>query len=95
MVVKALLIAPLEFKGISRFACILIAFLAFLAPVSADDGVFVPNYMDPRERIAAPDIQVFPRIRFITTVDFPPFSFLDQTSRSRRISYRPRPRNLR
>ncbi|WP_394690848.1 transporter substrate-binding domain-containing protein [Hoeflea sp.] len=59
----------------------MVAFLASFAPVSADEGVFVPNYMDPRERIAAPDIQMLPRIRFITTVDFPPFSFLDQTSR--------------
>ncbi len=81
MVVKAFANTSLRFKGISRFACILVAILALLVPASADDEVFVPNYMDPRERIAAPDIQMVPRIRFITTVDFPPFSFLDQTSR--------------
>lgn len=81
MVVNALLNAPLKIKGYSRLACILVAFLASLAPVLAEEQGSVPNYMDPRERIAAPDIQVFPRIRFITTIDFPPFSFLDQTSR--------------
>ncbi|MDP3525664.1 MAG: transporter substrate-binding domain-containing protein [Hoeflea sp.] len=43
--------------------------------------ILVPNYMDPRERIQVPDLQSVNRIRFLTTVDFPPFSFLDQTSR--------------
>lgn len=81
MVVKDTENTSLRFKCVSRFACILVAILAHFAPALANDEVSVPNYMDPRERIAAPDIQMFPRIRFIATVDFPPFSFLDQTSR--------------
>ncbi|MCY0149778.1 transporter substrate-binding domain-containing protein [Hoeflea sp. G2-23] len=47
----------------------------------AAGDVVVPNYIDPRERIPAPDSQSFNRIRFVTTVDFPPFSFFDQTNR--------------
>jgi polar amino acid transport system substrate-binding protein len=81
MVVQPLSDAPDIIKFFSRFACIAIVLLAPLRSVLAEDAVLVPNYMDPRERIAAPDLQPFPRIRFITTVDFPPFSFLDQTSR--------------
>lgn len=41
----------------------------------------VPNYFDPRERLALPDISDFSRIRFLTTTDFPPFNFLDQTGK--------------
>lgn len=41
----------------------------------------VPNYIDPRERISAPDISDRARIRFLTTVDFPPFNFLDQSQK--------------
>nr|WP_245304354.1 transporter substrate-binding domain-containing protein [Hoeflea olei] len=37
--------------------------------------------MDPRERIAVPDMQSLSRIRFVASVDFPPFSFLDQTGK--------------
>jgi len=43
--------------------------------------MLVPNYTDPRERIPVPDLTAYSRIRFVTTVDFPPFSFLDQTNR--------------
>ncbi|MDF1608773.1 transporter substrate-binding domain-containing protein [Hoeflea sp. YIM 152468] len=41
----------------------------------------MPNYTDPRERIPVPDLSTYNRIRFVTTVDFPPFNFLDQTGR--------------
>ena len=41
----------------------------------------VPNYFDPRERLVLPDISGFGRIRFLTTTDFPPFNFLDQTGK--------------
>ena len=81
MVVKARIFAPLAFGGVFRIFCALAAFLALaLPPVSADD-ILVPNYMDPRERIPVPDLQSVSRIRFLATVDFPPFSFLDQTGR--------------
>lgn len=41
----------------------------------------VPNYFDPGERLPQPDISGFARIRFLTTTDFPPFNFIDQTGR--------------
>ncbi len=49
--------------------------------MSAVGGEIVPNYFDPRERLALPDISGFGRIRFLTTTDFPPFNFLDQTGK--------------
>lgn len=41
----------------------------------------VPNYFDPGERIPLPDLSDYARFRFLTTTDFPPFNFLDQTGR--------------
>lgn len=49
-------------------------------PVLADD-IVIPNYIDPRERIASPDLSGRTRIRFLTTVDFPPFNFIDQSGK--------------
>lgn len=41
----------------------------------------MPLLMDPGERLARPDLQTLARLRVLTTVDFPPFSFVDQTGR--------------
>ncbi|WP_245409989.1 transporter substrate-binding domain-containing protein [Pararhizobium haloflavum] len=41
----------------------------------------MPNHFDPRERMTLPDLSRYPRIRFLTTTDFPPFNFLDQEGR--------------
>jgi len=79
MVVEARMIAPLVFRGILRITCALVVFFAVALPFASADEMLVPNYSDPRERIPAPDLTAFGRIRFVTTVDFPPFSFLDQT----------------
>jgi len=81
MVVKARMIAPLKSKGILRILHALVAFLAVAMPMADAKEILVPNYMDPRERIPMPDLKAYGRIRFATTVDFPPFSFLDQTGR--------------
>lgn len=50
---------------------------------SAQDGTIVslPLMFDPRERLPKPDLSSVPRIRFVTTVDFPPFNFLDQSGK--------------
>ena len=79
MVVEARMIAPLVFRGISSITCALVVFFAAALPFASADEMLVPNYTDPRERIPAPDLTAYGRIRFVTTVDFPPFSFLDQT----------------
>ncbi|MCB1381582.1 MAG: transporter substrate-binding domain-containing protein [Notoacmeibacter sp.] len=40
-----------------------------------------PLLWDSRERMPKPDLSDLPRIRFLTTVDFPPFNNLDQNGR--------------
>ena len=43
--------------------------------------VDLPILFDTRERIARPDLSGIVRLRFLTTVDFPPFNFIDQTGK--------------
>lgn len=40
-----------------------------------------PLMFDSRERLAKPDLSEVPRLRFLTSLDFPPFNFADQTGR--------------
>lgn len=40
-----------------------------------------PQLFDSRERLAKPDLTTLPRLRFLTTLDFPPFNFADQSGR--------------
>ncbi len=44
-------------------------------------GPAIPQYWDERERLVLPDISAFSRVRFLTTVDFPPFNHLDGAGR--------------
>lgn len=37
----------------------------------------VPVLWDAKERLPKPDLSALPRLRFLTTTDFPPFNFLD------------------
>lgn len=41
----------------------------------------IPNFWDSRERLPKPDVAEMPRLRFLTTIDFPPFNFLDAAGR--------------
>ncbi|MFK0275621.1 transporter substrate-binding domain-containing protein [Ensifer sp. NPDC090286] len=41
----------------------------------------LPLLFDARERIAKPDLTGLARLRFLTTVDFPPFNFIDQSGK--------------
>jgi polar amino acid transport system substrate-binding protein len=40
-----------------------------------------PHYWDGREHVSKPDLSTVERIRFVTTVDYPPFNFVDSTGR--------------
>ncbi len=40
-----------------------------------------PHYWDGREHVSKPDLSTVERIRFMTTVDYPPFNFIDSTGR--------------
>ena len=41
----------------------------------------VPVFWDAKERLPKPDLSTLPRLRFLTTTDFPPFNFLDGNGR--------------
>lgn len=41
----------------------------------------IPNFWDARERLPEPDLDDLARLRFLTTIDFPPFNFLDAQGR--------------
>jgi polar amino acid transport system substrate-binding protein len=60
-------------------ACL--TFLMAAPGVSAGFGrdLRIPRYWDPGKQISKPGILSVPRIRFLTTTDFPPFNFVDKT----------------
>ncbi|MEM6460573.1 MAG: transporter substrate-binding domain-containing protein [Pseudomonadota bacterium] len=62
-------------------AVLVLALLHVAADRANAQDVASPNYWDPRERVAVPDLSARGRIRFLTTHDFPPFNFIDQQSR--------------
>lgn len=75
------LVSSLHFQG-ARFlvaiACALLVALGTPQSSRADD---LPVLFDARERLPRPDLSGLLRLRFLTTTDFPPFNFADQTGR--------------
>lgn len=61
---------------VSGLLVLLAAAIIGLAPVSAQT---LPNHVDPSARESAPNLAAVPAIRFLTTPDFPPFNFRDQS----------------
>lgn len=41
----------------------------------------IPHLWDSKERLTRPDLSQLPRLRFLTTTDFPPFNFLDASGK--------------
>ncbi|WP_337181274.1 transporter substrate-binding domain-containing protein [Shinella sp.] len=70
-------------KSYGFFAlCLLIAAGNPVSSVAEErTAVDLPILFDTRERIARPDLSGIVRLRFLTTVDFPPFNFIDQTGK--------------
>lgn len=61
---------------------LLVCLLALAAAVPAlAAGPAIPNYWDEKERLPRPDLSSVARVRFLTTLDFPPFSYLDGQNR--------------
>lgn len=54
---------------------------AFAAGSALAQPKEMPRLFDARERIAKPDLTGLARLRFLTTVDFPPFNFIDQSGK--------------
>ncbi|WP_246703486.1 MULTISPECIES: transporter substrate-binding domain-containing protein [unclassified Rhizobium] len=52
-------------------------------PVAAQEAKppNLPILFDARERLPKPDLSTLVRLRFLTSIDFPPFNFLDQNGK--------------
>lgn len=60
----------------------LLAVLVMLAPVALRAAEpQIPNLWDLKERLQKPPLTGLQRLRFLTTIDFPPFSYLDAGGR--------------
>ncbi|MCC2608418.1 transporter substrate-binding domain-containing protein [Neorhizobium petrolearium] len=80
-----LLIASPRIKGffnLLQLCLVTGGLLAGAVPGQAagSDNAF-PLTFDARERLSRPDLSAIIRVRILTTVDFPPFNFADQTGR--------------
>lgn len=64
-----------------KILLILAAVILLGAPSARAQTSEMPVLFDADERLARPDLSTLPRLRVLTTVDFPPFSFVDQTGR--------------
>lgn len=52
-----------------------------LSCAQSSEQVHVPYFFDASTRLTMPDIRSIKRLRFLTTVDFPPFNSIDYTGR--------------
>lgn len=62
---------------LARLPALLIAIALTLAGKAVAAEPEIPILWDAKERLAKPDLSQRPRLRFLTTTDFPPFNFLD------------------
>jgi polar amino acid transport system substrate-binding protein len=64
----------LRLKTITALVCAILATSVLPAP-SAEPAI--PDFWDVKERLPKPELSDLTRLRFLTTIDFPPFNFLD------------------
>ena len=65
--------------GVFLFVIVIASF--FGSQITLAQEGFVPNFWDKHERFVKPDVSDIPRLRFLTTTDFPPFNFIDRNKR--------------
>ena len=58
---------------------LMVWFVAAMPAYPAEPAI--PMFWDAKERLNKPDISDLQRVRFLTTIDFPPFNFLDGAGR--------------
>jgi polar amino acid transport system substrate-binding protein len=63
-----------------RTLAIFLLALLLAAPNAAAETT-IPGFWDSRERLVRPDLSGVTRLRFLTTIDFPPFNALDGEGR--------------
>lgn len=75
------LVSSLHFQGARFLVAIACGFLVALGAPQSSRADDLPVLFDARERLPRPDLSGLLRLRFLTTTDFPPFNFADQTGR--------------
>jgi polar amino acid transport system substrate-binding protein len=65
----------------SRVGSLLALLSAFATGFARAEQPAIPTLWDAKERLAKPDLSSLPRLRFLTTTDFPPFNYLDAGGR--------------
>ncbi len=67
--------------GLLVLVVVMLAFACEPARQAAAQETEMPVLFDGRERLPRPDLSNLVRLRILTTADFPPFNFADQTGR--------------
>lgn len=65
---------------IARIACLALS-LVFVSGMVTHSWADVPLLRNPAAQIDKQDLSGLPRLRFLTTLDFPPFNFADSTKK--------------
>jgi polar amino acid transport system substrate-binding protein len=65
---------------LKRLLSLLIGLILSCGPVAANEPQ-IPNFWDLKERLPKPQLEGLQRLRFLTTVDFPPFNYIDSAGR--------------
>lgn len=74
-------VTSLDFVGLwATFLAVLLVACLAVTPVRSQE-TDLPILFDARERLVRPDVSTVLRLRFLTTTDFPPFNFTDQSGR--------------
>ncbi len=68
-------------SGIALAVSVMQALPTGSARAADGSAIAFPLLFDSRERLAKPDLSELPRLRFLTSLDFPPFNFADATGR--------------
>lgn len=74
-------LASLNLKGLFNFWLLLVVFFCPLPLLAQQAAPSLPLLFDSRERLAKPDLTALVRLRFLTSIDFPPFNFTDQNGK--------------
>lgn len=70
-----------QIRGLRQLIVGILAMFSVPAAAQAPLTPGLPLLFDAREHLPLPDLSDYPRLRFLTTTDFPPFNFADQNGR--------------
>ncbi|SIP96557.1 amino acid ABC transporter substrate-binding protein, PAAT family [Rhizobium sp. RU33A] len=74
-------VTSLDFAGLWPWVTAILFVALLSAPPVRAQETDLPVLFDTRERLVRPDVTSVLRLRFLTTTDFPPFNFTDQSGR--------------